>query len=102
MRHFNIMKQSKDYDPEGAYIKRWCPELEHLPNHYVFCPWMMSKEEQENYKCVIGRDYPEPMVILESWQKHYPSAATTKNGKVTSYFKCESEDKGKKKARKIF
>lgn len=100
MRHFNVMKLSEDYDPEGNHIRLWCPELENLPNHYTFCPWLMSKEEQENYKCVIDRDYPEPMVVLESWQKHYPSSTTSKNGKVTSYFKSDSKGKGTKKARK--
>lgn len=83
-RHFNVLKQSKDYDPEGFYIKLWCPELGDLPSHYVHCPWLMSPEEQKQYNCIIGSDYPEPMVMMESWKRHYPTAAKGTN-KITKY-----------------
>lgn len=55
---FNIIKQSKDYDPMGEYIKLWCPELGRVPPPRIYEPWLMSKEEQEKYGCVIGVDYP--------------------------------------------
>ncbi|KAK4520694.1 mitochondrial 54S ribosomal protein YmL35 [Mucor velutinosus] len=83
-RHFNIIKQGKDYDADGDYIKLWCPELEHLPTHFIHCPWLMTKEDQAKYKCQIGSDYPEPMALFDTWIKHYPAAAT--NGAITNYF----------------
>ncbi|KAI7897126.1 DNA photolyase, FAD-binding/Cryptochrome [Mucor mucedo] len=89
-RHFNVLKQSKDYDPEGFYIKLWCPELQDLPSHYVHCPWLMSAEEQKQYNCVIGRDYPEPMSMMESWKRHYPTAAKGSN-KITKYLDTKNK-----------
>lgn len=84
-RHFNVLKQGKDYDPEGFYIKLWCPELQDLPSHFVHCPWLMSPEDQKKYNCVIGRDYPEPMVMIENWKRHYPTPAKS-DKKITKYF----------------
>lgn len=57
---FNITKQSKDYDPDGAFVKHWCPELKDVPAHLVHEPWKMSADEQVKYGCVIGKDYPAP------------------------------------------
>ena len=56
---FNITKQSKDYDPEGDYIRHWCPELSNVPASRIFEPWLMSKKEQELYGVRIGVDYPQ-------------------------------------------
>lgn len=93
-RHFNVLKQGKDYDPHGYYIKLWCPELRDLPEHFVHCPWLMSPEEQKTYHCIIGQDYPEPMVMIENWKRHYPAAATSK-GKISNFFKEEKTKKPK-------
>ncbi|XP_054284471.1 cryptochrome-1 [Macrosteles quadrilineatus] len=49
-------------DPWGHYVKRYVPEVEHLPVKYIYEPWKASLEEQEKAKCVIGRDYPERIV----------------------------------------
>jgi deoxyribodipyrimidine photo-lyase len=92
-RHFNIIKQSKDYDPDGDYIKLWCPELKHLPAHFVHCPWLMNKESQTKYKCQIGQDYPEPMALFDSWKRHYPTGST--NGQITDFFKGNANKKAK-------
>jgi deoxyribodipyrimidine photo-lyase len=39
LNHFNITKQSKDYDPEGNYIRHWLPELAHVPANRIHQPW---------------------------------------------------------------
>ncbi|GMI05279.1 hypothetical protein TrLO_g4091 [Triparma laevis f. longispina] len=62
---FNVIKQAKDYDPEGEYVKLWCPELSSVPKEYIFEPWKMSKEKQQEYNCVVGRDYPERVVEMK-------------------------------------
>lgn len=56
---FNITKQSKDYDPQGDYIRHWCPELKNVPASRIHEPWLMSKEEQQLYGVTIGVDYPQ-------------------------------------------
>ena len=54
---FNIAKQTKDYDPEGEYIKYWVPELRKVPAKYIAEPRQMPDVAQ-SAGCVIGVDYP--------------------------------------------
>ena len=62
LNRFNIVKQSKDYDCEGEYVKHWCPELKNLPVELVHEPWKMSKEQQQQYDVRLGVDYPNPII----------------------------------------
>jgi deoxyribodipyrimidine photo-lyase len=39
VNHFNITKQSKDYDPQGDYIRHWLPELAQVPTARIHEPW---------------------------------------------------------------
>ena len=41
---FNVIKQSKDFDSEGKFIRLWVPELNDVPNQYIHEPWTMPKE----------------------------------------------------------
>lgn len=63
-RFFNILKQSKDYDPEGAYVKHWLPELASLPRRAIHTPWKLSRGEQKRYGVQLGVNYPQPVVDL--------------------------------------
>lgn len=64
-RYFNILKQSKDYDPEGGYVKHWLPELAHVPAAKVHEPWKLQPVEQQRFEVRLGVDYPHPIVNLE-------------------------------------
>ena len=64
-RYFNIVKQAKRYDGDGEYVRYWLPELEDVPDEYVHEPHRMSREEQEAAGCILGADYPEPVVDLK-------------------------------------
>jgi deoxyribodipyrimidine photo-lyase len=67
---YNPVKQSKDKDSDGLFIKEWIPELRRLPVHLVHEPWKITDEESEIYGFKIGEDYPRPMVnLVESTQK---------------------------------
>jgi deoxyribodipyrimidine photo-lyase len=61
-RIFNPALHQERYDPEGTYVRRFVPELADVPDKFLAEPSRMSVEEQEECGCVIGRDYPEPMV----------------------------------------
>jgi deoxyribodipyrimidine photo-lyase len=61
-RLYNPMTQQERHDPDGAYVRRWCPELAGVPLAKLAAPWTMSAAEQEAAGCLIGRDYPEPIV----------------------------------------
>jgi deoxyribodipyrimidine photo-lyase len=54
--------QSEKFDPQGKFIRRYLPELANVPDQYVHAPWTMPPLEQQAAGCVIGRDYPAPMV----------------------------------------
>jgi deoxyribodipyrimidine photo-lyase len=61
-RIFNPVLQGKRHDPQGAYVRRWVTELAGVPNRYIHAPWEMDAETQRASRCVIGRDYPAPIV----------------------------------------
>jgi deoxyribodipyrimidine photo-lyase len=61
-RVFNPIAQSEKFDPHGNYIRRWLPELAHLPDRFIHAPFRMSAAEQRHFGIVIGRDYPPPIV----------------------------------------
>ena len=51
-RIFNPTLQAKKFDPDGAYVRRWVPELAHLPDDMIHEPWRSPDSPQ---------DYPPPM-----------------------------------------
>ena len=61
-RIFNPAIQSKKHDPDGAFIRRWVPELKDVPNKYIHEPWRMTSNQQKECGCCIGRDYVAPIV----------------------------------------
>lgn len=61
-RVFNPSLQSEKFDPAGAYIRRFVPELANVPDEYIHMPWKMPVEVQKERGCLIGKDYPAPIV----------------------------------------
>jgi deoxyribodipyrimidine photo-lyase len=65
-RIFNPVRQGMKFDPEGAYVRRWVPELARVPARFIHAPWQMPPEIQAASGCLIGADYPYP--ILDTTQ----------------------------------
>jgi deoxyribodipyrimidine photo-lyase len=61
-RIFNPVMQGMKFDPQGDYIRRWVKELMWVPLEYIHAPWKMPLELQARAQCVIGSDYPKPVV----------------------------------------
>ncbi len=61
-RIFNPVLQSRKFDPEGRYIRRFVPELARVPDARIHEPWTMSASEQAAAGCRIGVDYPAPIL----------------------------------------
>ncbi|MBB5939577.1 cryptochrome/photolyase family protein [Streptomyces zagrosensis] len=57
-RVLNPVRQALRYDPNGAYVRRWVPELAALDGPSVHEPWKLPPEERAHY------DYPDPIVDL--------------------------------------
>ena len=62
VNRFNIVKQSKDYDKEGDYVRHWCPELSNIPTKLIHEPWKLSPEQQKEFGVRLGVDYPNPII----------------------------------------
>jgi deoxyribodipyrimidine photo-lyase len=60
-RIFNPILQGEKFDKEGDYVKKWIPELKHVPKKYIHKPWEIKDEK--NFK--LGKDYPFPLVKHE-------------------------------------
>ncbi len=61
-RVFNPVLQGQRWDPQGAYVRRWVPEVARVPAPYVHAPWTLPRDDQVAYRCRVGRDYPAPVV----------------------------------------
>jgi len=65
IRLYNPVKNSKDHDPHGLFIKKWVPELANVPESYIHEPWKMTVMEQTFCDVIIGKDYPLPIINLQ-------------------------------------
>jgi deoxyribodipyrimidine photo-lyase len=61
-RIFNPVLQAKKADPRGDFVRRWVPELAKVPETFIHEPRTMSAAAQLVAGCVIGKDYPSPLV----------------------------------------
>lgn len=61
-RVFNPVLQARRFDPAGTYVRRWIPELAGVPDRFIHEPWRMDARAQHDAGCVIGSDYPAPVV----------------------------------------
>jgi deoxyribodipyrimidine photo-lyase len=61
-RVFNPVTQSRRFDPAGAYIRRWVPELADLDDQSIHAPWEVPPLDLAAAGVVLGSDYPGPIV----------------------------------------
>jgi deoxyribodipyrimidine photo-lyase len=61
-RIFNPITQSERFDAQGKFIRKYVPELKNVPDKFIHAPWLLPPLEQQARECVIGRDYPLPIV----------------------------------------
>ena len=61
-RIFNPMEQGRRFDPDGIYVRRWCPELKRLPTAVLHAPFEAPREILAAAGVVLGTTYPHPIV----------------------------------------
>ena len=61
-RIFNPMLQGAKFDPTGAYVRRFVPELAALPAEFIHQPWAAPMDVLMSAAVTLGRDYPHPVV----------------------------------------
>lgn len=61
-RIFNPITQSERFDTQGKFIRKYVPELKNVTDKFIHAPWLLPPLEQQARECVMGRDYPLPIV----------------------------------------
>lgn len=69
IRIYNPTKNAEEHDADGIFIKLWIPQLKNVPVHLLFEPWKLTLIEQQLYGCIIGKDYPAPIVDIDATRK---------------------------------
>ncbi len=61
-RIFNPILQGEKFDPEGDYVREFCPELANLPASFIHRPWEADAESLDGAQVRLGVTYPRPIV----------------------------------------
>lgn len=64
-RTFDVVAQGELFDPDGVFVRKWLPELKHLPDAYIYAPFKGEDKVLEEADVKLGKDYPYPLVSLE-------------------------------------
>jgi deoxyribodipyrimidine photo-lyase len=80
-RIFNPILQGQKFDPDGAYVRRWVPELAGLGPESIHAPWTASAEALRRAGVTLGATYPAPIVDHDFARRRALAAlARTKGG----------------------
>lgn len=90
-RIFNPTAQGERFDPRGAYVRRWVPELAGLPDSRIHQPWTASAAELRAAGIDLGSEYPRPIVdhaaarlralaVFEQMRRARPSPSSPERG----------------------
>lgn len=61
-RIFNPTTQSRKFDPEGRFIRRYLPQLAKLPDAALHAPWEARPIDLAGSGVSLDKDYPPPIV----------------------------------------
>ena len=64
-RVYNPIKQARDHDPQGVFVRRWLPALRRVPDAWLFEPWRMPADMAARHGLRLGEDIALPPVELE-------------------------------------
>jgi deoxyribodipyrimidine photo-lyase len=69
-RLYNPASQQRNNDPSGSYVRKYVPELRTVPDKFLAEPWLMPPEAQAEAGCIIGKDYPGPLIDHKQARLH--------------------------------
>uniref|UniRef100_A0A673I308 Cryptochrome circadian regulator 4 n=1 Tax=Sinocyclocheilus rhinocerous TaxID=307959 RepID=A0A673I308_9TELE len=70
-RIFCPVRFGRRTDPQGQYLRKYLPVLKNFPSQYIYEPWKAPEDVQLSAGCIIGKDYPRPMVChIEASQRN--------------------------------
>jgi deoxyribodipyrimidine photo-lyase len=65
-RIFNPVTQGEKFDPDGAYVRHFVPELADMPKEFIHKPWEASPLILKAAGVSLGKNYPAPIVDLKA------------------------------------
>lgn len=65
-RIYNPIKQARDHDPNGVFVRRWIPTLRQVPDTWLFEPWHLTPDMQKQFGIREQNMLPVPVVDLEA------------------------------------
>ena len=69
LRIYNPIKNSLSHDEDGTFIKKWVPELAHLPISFIHEPYLMTTLDQQFNNFKLGEAYPNPIIEIKHARK---------------------------------
>ena len=79
-RVFNPVLQGRRFDPDGAYVRRWVPELARVPGPDVHEPWRLGADDLARAGVRLGVDYPARIVDHAAARERALAAFATTRG----------------------
>ncbi len=70
-RYFNILRQAKNYDRNGDYIRIWIPELQAIKGYDIHQPWELSTANMRSLKIQLGHTYPQALRKIPTLDRSY-------------------------------
>jgi deoxyribodipyrimidine photo-lyase len=75
--------QGEKFDPDGTYVRKWCPELARLPKSLIHKPWTAPPALLAAAGVRLGVTYPRPVIgheegrdrAMAAFQSMKPNAA---------------------------
>lgn len=92
-------KSSLNAEQQGDFVRHFVPELTKMPAKYIYKPWTAPLLVQQEAKCIIGKDYPSPIVDHktareQNLQRFAAALESLKSGKMPAKFGDAEEDIG--------
>lgn len=65
-RVYNPIKQARDHDPQGVFVRRWLPAMAHVPDTWLFEPWRMPTSLRQQFGLTGTLALATPIIDLET------------------------------------
>lgn len=97
-------KSSLNAEQTGEFVRHFVPELKNMPAKFIYKPWTAPLQVQQAAKCIIGKDYPAPVVDHKTareanLQRFAGALDELKAGRMPAKFRDSQEDLGPMKTK---
>jgi hypothetical protein len=100
-RVYSPVTFGQKYDKNGNYIRHFVPALKDFPAKYIYEPWTAPMDVQRKANCIIGQDYPKPIVdhkemLARNKSRMAEAYALNKEGKADDIVVQNTPARGKR------